>query len=109
MNVRFQPGEDFAREMDRKDPLAQFRSQFHFPQSKTGEDYLYLCGHSLGLQPKTAKAYLEQELQDWANLGVAGHFYGKHPWVPYHRLLTEQTASLVGGLGSEVVVMNSLT
>lgn len=109
MNVPFQPGEDFALAMDRDDPLADFRSQFHFPKTRTGEDCLYLCGHSLGLQPKTARAYIEQELQDWANLGVEGHFHGKHPWMPYHRLLTNQTASLVGALPEEVVVMNSLT
>ena len=68
-----------------------------------------MCGHSLGLQPKLARSYLEQELQDWAQLGVEGHFHAKHPWVPYHRLLTDQTAALVGALPLEVVVMNSLT
>jgi kynureninase len=61
------------------------------------------------LQPRTASAYLDQELEDWAKLGVEGHFHARNPWIPYHRLLTEQTASLVGALPSEVVVMNSLT
>ena len=70
---------------------------------------VYLCGHSLGLQPKTAAAYIEQELSDWAQLGVEGHFHAKNPWMPYHRLLTEQTAELVGAKPIEVVVMNSLT
>jgi len=70
---------------------------------------VYLCGHSLGLQPKTAAAYVEEELEDWAQLGVEGHFRAKHPWMPYHRLLTEQTAELVGAKPVEVVVMNSLT
>ncbi|MGH9495588.1 MAG: kynureninase, partial [Candidatus Sulfotelmatobacter sp.] len=70
---------------------------------------LYLCGHSLGLQPKTVRAYIEQELKDWADLGVEGHFHGKDPWMPYHRLLAEQIAALVGAQPQEVVVMNSLT
>jgi len=105
----FELGEGFAREMDARDPLAHFRERFHIPKTKTGEECIYLCGHSLGLQPKSAQAYLHQELEDWAELGVEGHFQAKHPWVPYHRLLTEQTAALVGARPLEAVVMNSLT
>ncbi len=95
--------------MDKRDPLAHFRDRFCIPKTTNGEDYIYLCGHSLGLQPKTARAYLEQELKDWAQLGVEGHFHAKNPWMPYHRLLTQQTAELVGAQQDEVVVMNSLT
>ena len=105
----FQAGEKFAAAMDTRDPLAHFRERFCLPKTKGGDDCIYLCGHSLGLQPKTARAYLDQELQDWAQLGVEGHFHGKDPWMPYHRLLTKQTAALVGGQPAEVVVMNSLT
>ena len=106
---RFELGKEFAAEMDARDPLAHFRERFHIPKQKPGEECVYLCGHSLGLQPKTAQAYLDQELQDWAQLGVEGHFHAKNPWMPYHRLLTQQTAELVGAQPSEVVVMNSLT
>jgi len=105
----FQPGEKFAFAMDAADPLAHFRTRFSLPKTKTGKESIYLCGHSLGLQPNTAAAYIEQELRDWANLGVEGHFHGKNPWMPYHRLLTDQSAVLVGAKPSEVVVMNSLT
>jgi kynureninase len=104
----FQPGEAFAIAMDELDPLKEFRERFLFPKIEGG-DCVYLCGHSLGLQPKTAAAYVEQELKDWAQLGVEGHFRAKNPWMPYHRLLTEQTAELVGAKPLEVVVMNSLT
>ena len=104
----FQTGEDFALATDERDPLKQFRERFLFPKTATG-DCVYLCGHSLGLQPKTAARYIEQELKDWAQLGVEGHFQAKNPWMPYHRLLTEQTAELVGAKPLEVVVMNSLT
>lgn len=109
MRGPYQTGREFAAAMDAADPLAEFRGRFYSPKSKSGEPCIYLCGHSLGLQPKTARAYLEQELDDWAQLGVEGHFHAKHPWMPYHRLLTEQTARLVGALPLEVVVMNSLT
>ena len=105
----FQPGEEFALAMDAADPLAHFRARFSLPKTKTGEESTYLCGHSLGLQPNTAAAYIDQELQDWADLGVEGHFHGKNPWMRYHRLLTNQSAALVGAKPSEVVVMNSLT
>lgn len=108
-NFHFQAGEPYAAEMDSRDPLAQYRECFHIPKTDRGEDCIYFCGHSLGLQPKSAKSYIEQELEDWAQLGVEGHFHGKDPWMPYHRLLTEQTAALVGAEPIEVVVMNSLT
>ncbi len=104
----YRAGEDFAIAMDEGDPLREFRERFLFP-SEAGRDFVYLCGHSLGLQPKSASTYIEQELKDWAQLGVEGHFRAKHPWMPYHRLLTEQTAQLVGAKPVEVVVMNSLT
>lgn len=108
-DLRFEAGEGFASAMDARDPLAHVRNKFCFPRAKTGQDGVYLCGHSLGLQPRTASAYMDQELRDWADFGVEGHFHAKNPWVHYHRLLTDQTAELVGALPSEVAVMNSLT
>jgi len=95
--------------MDARDSLGHFRERFHIPTNADGTDTIYLCGHSLGLQPKSARRYVEQELKDWELLGVEGHFRGKNPWMPYHRLLTEQTATLVGANPSEIVAMNSLT
>lgn len=107
--LSFQPGLDFARVMDERDPLADFRQRFSFPRTGKGEDCIYLAGHSLGLQPKSARAYVEQELEDWARLGVEGHLQARNPWIPYHRLLADQTATLVGTEPGEVVAMNSLT
>ena len=107
--TQYEIGADFAARMDADDPLAGFRARFLFPKTASGEPYIYLCGHSLGLQPKKAKDYIEQELRDWADFGVEGHFRARNPWMPYHRLLTERTAALVGAKSEEVVVMNSLT
>ena len=98
----------FAVEMDKKDPLAEYRNRFYIPQTEDG-DTIYLCGNSLGLQPDHASAYVMQELEDWQKLGVEGHIHARHPWLPYHEFLAENTARLVGALPSEVVVMNSLT
>ena len=98
-----------AKELDREDPLADMRKRFHIPRTEGGEECIYLCGNSLGLQPVATKAALLQELEDWRNLGVEGHFQAKNPWMPYHEFLTESYARLVGALTSEVVAMNSLT
>ncbi|HEY3387891.1 MAG TPA: kynureninase [Saprospiraceae bacterium] len=85
-----------------------FRDQFHIPKIN-GKDSIYLCGNSLGLQPKRVKEYVNEELEDWATLGVEGHLHARHPWLPYHEFLTQSMAKLVGANESEVVVMNSLT
>ncbi|MGO3706870.1 MAG: kynureninase [Mesonia hippocampi] len=100
---------NYAKEQDHKDPLRDFKEQFHTPISANGEPQLYFCGNSLGLQPKLTKAYLEEELNDWATLGVEGHFEAKNPWMPYHELLTEKMAKIVGAKPIEVVMMNTLT
>ena len=86
----------------------QYRAQFHIPQVN-GKDSIYLCGNSLGLQPRKVKEYVNETLEDWASLGVEGHLHARHPWLPYHEFLTQSTARLVGANTSEVVVMNSLT
>ncbi len=99
----------FAKKMDAADPLREFRDKFHLPLQKNGEPYVYLCGNSLGLQPKTTEANLIQELLDWKNLGVEGHFHAKNPWMPYHEFLTNAMAKVVGAKPIEVVVMNTLT
>ena len=107
--TRFNSSATFAAEMDALDPLAPFRERFHMPPGPDGHPSVYLCGHSLGLQPERAREYVEQELEDWAKLGVEAHFRGRHPWMPYHRLLTENMAGIVGANADEVVLMNSLT
>src|SRR5271166_729077 len=98
-----------AAEMDARDPLASFRGRFHIPSAPDGGQAVYFCGHSLGLQPKKVREYMEQELRDWEALAVEAHFHGRNPWMPYHRLLTGNIAQMVGALPIEVVVMNTLT
>ena len=98
----------FAKQLDSQDALQAYRQKFHIPQHN-GSDMVYFTGNSLGLQPKTTKAYLDQELLDWATYGVEGHFLAKNPWVSYHELLTDKTARIVGSKPSEVVMMNQLT
>lgn len=95
--------------MDRADGLAPMRERFHLPLQKDGTPHIYLCGNSLGLQPLSTREFVQEELEDWARLGVEGHFHARHPWMPYHEFLTESTARIVGALPSEVVNMNHLT
>ncbi len=94
---------------DAADPLASFAAQFHHPVDGAGRPLVYLCGHSLGLQPKSAAQYVEQELKDWQRLGVLGHHVAERPWIRYHERAAAQLAALVGAHESEVVAMNSLT
>jgi len=98
----------FARRMDREDPLRAFRSQFLFPKHDDKPAF-YFCGNSLGLQPKTMRRALMQELDQWQQYGVEGHFKGDMPWMYYHKFLKNQSAQVVGALPEEVVVMNTLT
>lgn len=101
--------EDFAQKMDSADPLKTYRDKFYFPKHTTGEEAIYLCGNSLGLQPKSARTHIEYVLDDWRDLGVKGHFEGANPFATYHESLGEQMAKIVGGRKEEVVAMNSLT
>ncbi len=88
MNIPFESTADFAAQLDQQDTLSQFREQFIFPKNEQGETQIYLCGNSLGLQPKSAKEALLNELEDWAQWGVEGHFHGRKPWFHYHKFLT---------------------
>ena len=101
----FEDSPEWARAQDAQDQLASLRGEFIFPESGP----LYFAGHSLGLQPRRARELVSQVLDDWARLGVEGHFAGREPWVGYHERLTDSTARLTGAKPHEVVVMNTLT
>jgi kynureninase len=107
--MTYEPTEAYAKQLDDADPLRSWRDAFYLPKQPKGQEHVYLCGNSLGLQPKRTQEAVLQELTDWQNLGVEGHFHAKHPWMPYHEFLTEQLAALVGAKPLEVVAMNSLT
>ncbi|MCC6451645.1 MAG: kynureninase [Acidobacteria bacterium] len=107
MNI--DPEAECAASLDEADSLKDFRGRFLIPKAADGRDAIYLTGNSLGLQPKTTRAYIEAELDDWARLGVEGHLHAAHPWLPYHEFLTEKMARVVGAKPIETVVMNSLT
>jgi kynureninase len=106
--MEYQNTSAFAQAQDANDPLAKYRDQFYFP-TFTEKPVVYFTGNSLGLQPKTVREYINQELDDWAKWGVEGHFDAKNPWMPYHELLTDKTARIVGAKPEEVVVTHSLT
>ena len=99
---------EFALQSDANDQLKEFRSKFFLPQHE-GSDAVYFTGNSLGLQPKSVSKYIQQELDDWARLGVEGHFHAKNPWMPYHEIFPQQLSKIVGCKPVEVVVMNQLT
>jgi len=96
----------FVEKLDQSDPLRSYREKFHYPKNKNGNEVLYLCSNSLGLQPKTAKEFIEKELNVWEKDGVLGQ-HGR--WEKFHERLIHPSARLVGAKPSEVVVMNALT
>ncbi len=104
----FDTTEAWARDADQADALASCRDRFNIP-TINGRPAVYMTGNSLGLQPKAARQIVEQELSDWATLGVDGHLDGKNPWLPYHEWFRGPAARLVGAKPGEVVMMNSLT
>ncbi|MES2556833.1 MAG: kynureninase [Bacteroidota bacterium] len=97
-----------AQALDAADPLKSYRDRFYIPTFHE-KAVRYFTGNSLGLQPKSAQTYVQQEMDDWAKWGVEGHFHGKNPWFSYHEFLTEKAARVVGALPKEVVVTHSLT
>ena len=99
---------EFAQDSDQQDELSAYRQRFYLPKIN-GKDVLYFTGNSLGLQPKSTREYIQQELDDWAKYGVEGHFEAKNPWVSYHKILSEPFAQLVGANKEEVVAMNGLS
>ena len=99
---------DFAQSLDQQDSIYNYRNEFIFPQHK-GENVIYFTGNSLGLQPKSAKKYVEDVMNDWANLAVEGHFYAEKPWWDYHERFANPISKIVGSLPSEITIMNTLT
>ena len=99
----------YAARLDEADALAAMRAQFHIPRRADGSDTIYLCGHSLGLAPKQAARIVQEEMDVWAQQGVAGHFESARPWLSYHEQLCTSLARLAGAQPLEVVAMNSLT
>lgn len=107
--MTFEASLDYARRRDAADPLRDMRERFALPQGADGTPLIYLCGHSLGLQPRNVAARIAEELDDWARLAVLAHEHGRRPWVRYHEFLSDGLARLAGARPDEVVAMNSLT
>ena len=109
MNAPYSTLRSHALALDDADPLKAIRHEFLRPKRADGSDVAYFCGHSLGLEPRRAVTYVNEELEEWQRLAVEGHFNGRRPWVAYHERLTPPLARLAGALPLEVVAMNSLT
>lgn len=106
--ANFEPTLEYAQAQDDIDILFSFRERFHIPKHE-GQDAIYLCGNSLGLQPKSTAYLFEKELADWAKWGVEGHFNAERPWFSYHQQFSQSLARIVGAGKEEVVAMNTLT
>jgi kynureninase len=107
--MTFSSDENFARQLDAEDPLRDFREKFSLPHAENDEPVIYFAGNSLGLMPKSARQIVDEELDNWARLGVDAHHATGTPWYSYHEALREPMARLVGAKPVEVICMNSLT
>jgi kynureninase len=108
VKFKFESSLQFAKKLDRADKLRAYRTQFFIPETN-GRPTIYFNGNSLGLQPKSVKKIVDQELDDWASLGVDGHEHAVNPWLYYHKLSKKILAGVIGSKASEVVAMNQLT
>ncbi|WP_396188736.1 kynureninase [Flavobacterium sp.] len=106
--MNFINSREFAQQLDAQDELAAYKNEFIFPQHN-GKNVIYFTGNSLGLQPKRTKAYVDEVMNDWANMAVEGHFFSKKPWWDYHERFCGPLSKIVGAKTSEVGVMNTLT
>ena len=106
--MTYQNTAEFARSLDDQDALAPYKSEFIFPQHN-GNDVIYFCGNSLGLQPKRTKKFVEDVMNDWSEMAVEGHFYADKPWWDYHERLAAPLSKIVGAKSAEITVMNTLT
>ena len=104
--MKFDLSKDCAIKLDKIDPLASFRKEFYYPKTNGNNEGIYLCGNSLGLQPKSASKHIKKELKIWEEKGALGQH---SRWEHFHERLIESTARLVGAKNDEVVVMNALT
>src|ERR1700736_6506685 len=107
--MQFSKEEDFAKQLDAEDSFRSFRDKFYLPRGKDNKPLIYFAGNSLGLMPRSVREAVDQELEDWAKLGVDAHLEAKTPWYTYHEPLREPTARIVGAKPVEVISMNSLT
>ena len=106
--MQFQNNREFAQALDDSDSLKRYRNEFLIPKVD-GKEMIYLCGNSLGLQPRSVRTYLDEQLQNWENLAVKGWFEGETPWMFYHKEMQKLMAPLVGALPAEVIPMNTLS
>src|SRR5213078_5061001 len=101
--MTYSADEQFALQVDSEDPLRNFRQKFHLPLGKDDRPLIYFAGNSLGLMPKSARAIVEEELDNWAKLAVDAHHAAGTPWYTYHEALRETTARLIGAKLNEVI------
>ena len=108
MKIKFENNLQFAKQLDKADNLRGFRSKFSIPR-KNGKNSIYFSGNSLGLAPRLARRFVNQEITDWTLKAVEGHHHALRPWLYYHKFSRKVLAEIVGAKPSEVIAMNSLT
>ena len=87
--------------LDRDDPLAPLRAEFHLPA-----DTVYLNGNSLGPMPKAAAAAVKQAAeQEWGDWLITS--WNKAGWFDLPYKLGAKVAGLIGAEADEVTVSDA--
>ena len=95
------PGRDRLAELDRRDPLARFRSEFDLPAG-----VVYLDGNSLGPPPRRVLERLaEVARREWGEDLIRS--WNVHGWIDLPRRAGDKIARLIGARPGEVVVADS--
>lgn len=117
-----------AEYLDSQDLLRDFRKEFLIPtkadlkrktlvpptHEEDSEESVYLCGNSLGLQPRRTRQRIDSFLAQWSTKAVTGHFvhHDDEPFPPFLDIddnAAKMMVPIVGALESEVAVMGQLT
>jgi kynureninase len=131
IDVTEQDVEEFTKRhaelLDAQDSLRHFRKEFIIPSKadlkrktltkpvqEESEECIYLCGNSLGLQPRRTQDRIKAFLSQWSTKAVTGHFveHEDSPLAPFLHIddrAATLMAPLVGAMESEVAVMGQLT
>jgi kynureninase len=104
MSHKFDTSEEFAHEMDKKDPLRKFREKFLIPKN-----CIYVDGNSLGLMAKAAEQSLLRVISEWKTLAIDGWFIAERPWFYFSEELGQMIAPIVGAKPNEVVATGTTT
>lgn len=100
----FELGIDFAKEMDKNDPMAKYSERFYKVEGE-----IYMDGNSMGSCSKDAENALLKVVKDWKEKNILFWEIEDYKYFRYSDILAEKMAPLLNADPKEVVVVGSTT